>query len=351
LPGLRLTTAELVAVSDLDADRGRQRAADAQCAFYADYRTMLAETQPDVAVIVTPHPFHAPVAIDCFEAGCHVLVEKPMAAQLAEADAMIEAAARAGRRLAVVLQHRYRPEVRAAYDLIKDGRLGQIQHVSMDVTCPRPTYYYNAAPWRGTWHGEGGGVLLNQAPHYLDLLGHLLGRPQRVLAWNRTTMHRIETEDTVQAILEWPDGCLGSLHISTAVAGSPERIEIVGTGGRLQLGQDEFVFQQFDQDLREYFQESTDMYNQPPMKQVQVELKSGQGDHTSVYRGFHHAVLSGTPPMADGTEGRLSLELANAMIYSNYYKQEVELPLDSQRYAALLASLRSRSGGERVGSD
>jgi predicted dehydrogenase len=307
---------------------------------------MLVEMQPDVAVIVTPHPFHAPVAIDCFAAGCHVLVEKPMAIHIAEADAMIEAAVRADRLLAVVLQHRHRPEVRAAYDLIKDNRLGHIQHVSMDVTCPRPMLYYDAAPWRGTWQGEGGGVLLNQAPHYLDLLCHLLGRPQRVVAWNRTTLHWIETEDTVQAILEWPGGCLGSLHISTAVAGRPERTEIVGTGGRLQLGQDKLEFQRFDQDVREYFLQATDLYKQPPMHPVPVEFKSSQGDHTSVYRDFHQAVLHGTPLISNGLDGRMSLELANAMVYSSYSKQEVELPLDSHRYAALLAELRLKSRGE-----
>ena len=142
---------------------------------------------------------------------------------------------RAGRLLAVNFQQRARPEIRAAHDLLQSGALGKLQHANMVVVWPRSRKYFGLSPWRGTWKGEGGGVLLNQAPHNLDLLCYLLGMPARLVAWARTTLHPIETEDTVQAMFEWPGGAIGSLHVSTAESGQPERIEILGTSGRLEI--------------------------------------------------------------------------------------------------------------------
>ena len=205
LPALQQETVEVVGVTDRDEAVSRARAAELGCPSFPDYRAMLRETRPDVAVILTPHPLHAPMAIDALRAGCHVLVEKPLAVHVAEADAMIEAADDAGRILAVNFQQRLRPEVLRAVELVRSGGLGRVQHLDLAVTWPRTAAYYQLAAWRATWRGEGGGVLLNQAPHDLDLVCHLLGSPARVVAWTRTKLHAIETEDTVQAMLEWPD--------------------------------------------------------------------------------------------------------------------------------------------------
>ncbi|MGD9099844.1 MAG: Gfo/Idh/MocA family oxidoreductase [Anaerolineae bacterium] len=343
-PALQLETVELAAASDVNVELGRQRAAELGCAFYVDHRRMLAETQPDVAVILTPHPFHASLAIDCLQAGCHVLVEKPIAVHVAEADAMVEAAARAGRLLAVNFQQRHRPSVRAARKLIQQGRLGAIQHVNMVETWTRTALYYKLATWRGTWAGEGGGVLMNQAPHDLDLLCHLMGLPRRVVAWTRTRWHQIETEDTAQAMLEWPNGATGSIHVSTAEAGLPQRMEIVGTGGYLQIERDELTLRRFDSDLREFMAHSDKPFSAPSQHPEAVGLEPGHGNHVAIYRDLHDAILRGMPLMADGAEGRMSLELANAMVYSSYTHSEVELPLDRQAYVVLLEDLKARAG-------
>jgi predicted dehydrogenase len=340
LPALQLGTVELVAVSDVDVERGQQRAGELGCAFYADHRTMLAETRPDVAVVLTPHPFHAAIAIDCLESGCHVLVEKPMAIHVTEADAMIDAAARAGRLLAINFQQRFRPEVQAARRLIQTGQVGAIQHVELAATWTRTATYYRLGSWRGTWAGEGGGVLMNQAPHDLDLLCYLIGIPSRVVAWTRNLLHPIETEDTVQAMLEWSDGALGALHISTAEAGQPQRLDVMGTYGSLQIGRDGLLFHQFETDLREFVPHSPEPFAAPEKRPVPLELESGAGDHLSVYRNLHQAILRGAPLLADGIAGRMSLELANAMIFSSYTHREVELPLDRQAYVALLEDLK-----------
>lgn len=341
-PGLQLASVDLLGVTDIDRERGQQRARELGCPFYADYPTMLAETQPDVAVIMTPHPWHAPITLDCLQAGCHVLVEKPMAIHVREADAMIEAATQAGRLLAVNFQHRHRPEIRTAHRLIQQGFLGTIQYVTMTATLTRTARYYKMSSWRGTWNGEGGGVLMNQAPHYLDLLCYLLGMPSRVVAWTRTQLHQIETEDTVQAMLQWPGGAWGALHLSTAEAGQPERLEIVGTGGCLQISRDTLNVQQFALDLRTFITQSNEPFSAPVLQQVPVEIDRGSGDHTAVYRNLHEAICHHVPLVTDGVAGRMSLELANATIYSSYTREEVSLPLDRQKYVALLEDLKAQ---------
>jgi len=349
--GLRSGLFELVAGSDVRRDVAQQRAAEMGCAFYTDHTTMLAETEPDVAVVCTPHPFHAPIAIDCLRAGCHVLVEKPMAVQVMGADAMIKAASQAQRLLAVNFQYRFRPGVRAAKRLIQEGQLGEIQHVEMVATWTRTARYYEQSSWRGTWRGEGGGVLMNQSPHDLDLLCHLVGMPNRVVGWTRTLLHRIETEDTAQAMLEWPNGALGTLHVSTAEAGIKSRLEIAGTGGWLSIKPGELSFFRFDTDLREFVVASTGPYDRPQAHPVPLELEPECDGHLCVYRNLHEAILHGTPLVADGAEGRMSLELANAMVYSSYAHEEVDLPLDRAAYAALLEDLKAgRIAGGSISS-
>lgn len=335
-PALELDVVNLVGVSDLDVQKGEQRAAELGCPFFADYHDMLRQTHPDVAVVMTPHPFHAAVAVSCLESGCHVLVEKPMAVHVGEADAMIEAAKDAGRLLAVNFQHRHRPEVRAVHKLIREGHLGRVQHVDMTMAWPRRRNYYQKVAWRGTWTGEGGGVSMNQAPHNLDLLCHLLGMPGRVTAWARTTLHHIETEDTIQAMLEWPGGGLGSLHISTAEAGRPERLEIVGTKGVVQLGSGKVSLERLPQDLEDFLAEDANPFAEPVVESAAVELGEGAGNHVAVYRNLHDAIRSGAPLVCDGVEGRMSLELTNAMLLSSHLERVVTLPLDRAAYVHFL---------------
>ncbi|HLI91545.1 MAG TPA: Gfo/Idh/MocA family oxidoreductase [Ktedonobacteraceae bacterium] len=346
--GLASPIVEIVAVSDIDAERGQRRADEIGCPFYTDYRQLLAGVRPDVAVILTPHPLHARIAIDCLRAGCHVLVEKPIAIQVAEADAMIAVARECGRLLGVVFQHRFRPDVRMAHRLLQAGRLGAIERVELTAVWTRPASYFHQAPWRATWAGEGGGIAMNQAMHNMDILCYLVGMPQRVYGWTRRLLHQIEVEDTIQAMLEWPGGALGTLHISTAEADVPERLKIVGTRGRLELCGGQLTFRELDQDIREYAATNPEPYGKLPshevaLEEVALELENGAADHSAVYSNFHDAILHGSPLMVDGEQGRMSLELANAIIYSHFTHSEVELPLDRQSYAALLERLQRSS--------
>ena len=342
MPALQqMATLTVVGGSDVNAAVGTACAQELGCPFFTDHRQLLAATKPDVTVILTPHPFHAAISIDALNAGSHVLVEKPMAVQIREADAMIAAAQQNQRLLAINFQQRFRPEVEAARQLITTGRLGEIQRVTQVEPWLRTVAYYKSAGWRGTWQGEGGGVLMNQAPHSLDLLCHLVGMPKRVVAWNRTLRHSIQVEDTSMAMLEWENGALGTLFFSTAEAG-PRRIEIVGTGGILTIHEDGTLrFQRYEPELREHIAHSPERFAAPAIVEEAVPLGHGLGKHTEVYQDFHRAILAGTAVRADGVEGRMSLELANAIIYSSYTGAPVELPLDRAGYAALLAELQA----------
>ena len=333
---------ELVGMADIDAALGQERAARRGIPFFASYRELLAAVQPELAVIMTPHTSHPAAAIAALESGAHVLVEKPMAIEVSAADRMIEVAAAAGRLLAVNFQHRTRPEIRTAVALLRRGELGDVQHVSMVAIWPRSHKYFRMSPWRGTWNGEGGGVLLNQSPHNLDLLCHLMGLPVRLVAWARTTLHPIETEDTVQAMFEWRNGAIGSLHVSTAESGQPERLEILGTRGRLEIAPGVLRFDRFDQELTTYFAETEELFSGPGQHVVDVPLLEGAGSHDDIYANLHAAVTAGAPLVADGTSARMSLEVANAIILSSRRGNAVELPLARAEYAQLLGELQSR---------
>ena len=343
--GLGLEEVEVVGGSDVTPEPGQDRAEEWGCPFYPDHRQMLAETKPDVTVIITPHPFHAPIAIDALNAGSHVLVEKPIAIQVKDADAMI-AAARANKRvLAVNYQYRQLPHVRAMKRLIDGGQLGRIQRVTGVFPWMRTAAYYRRGGWRGTWKGEGGGVLMNQAPHDLDLVCHLVGLPQRVYAATCTRLHAIQTEDTATALLEWPEDALGTIYFSTTESG-PRTFEVSGTGGKIVLHADRIEFERYETDLRQLITDRADAFvrTEPVAADAGIEEEPEQHGHVAVYKDFHRAIREGGEPRCNGEEGRKSLELANAMIYSGATGEAVNLPLDREAYSELLQRLQAEDG-------
>src|SRR5262249_46707221 len=205
----------------------------------------------------------------CLQAGLHVLTEKPIAVEIAEADRMAEAAEQAGRTLAVAFQHRTRHEIQQARTLIQDGVIGEIQRADLLATWPRRYGYFKTAPWRGSWRGEGGGILINQGQHDLDLLCYLAGQPSRVIGWRRTQLHQIETEDTISAMVGWPSGATCFIHISTAEVDEAQRIEITGTGGRLRITKGQLELIRNEQDFREYISSEGNPYAWPPTHPVE----------------------------------------------------------------------------------
>lgn len=342
--GLEAIGADVVGVQDPTSEKARQAGEELGCPAYTDLGQMLAATRgaADLAVVMAPHRHHAAITLDCLRAGLHVLVEKPLAVHAVEGDTMIAEAERAGRVLAVAFQRRSAPSVRAAWGLIEAGALGRLQRADVIATWPRRTSYFASAGWRGTWSGEGGGILINQGQHDLDLLCHLAGRPERVLAWTWSRLHRTETEDTALALVEWPGGASGCLRLSTAEADGPRRIELTGTAGRLRLEPGRLEVWQNDVDFEAYAAAEGDPYESPRSTQRTVELEKAGGDHVELYRNLAAALAGQEPLLASGADALPALELANAIILSGATRQEVRLPLDRQAYAAFL--------DERVGA-
>jgi UDP-N-acetyl-2-amino-2-deoxyglucuronate dehydrogenase len=334
-----LDDAELVGISALDREAAAALAEEAGCPAFTDHHDLLA-LRPDVVVICTPHPSHPALTVEAFEAGAHVLVEKPLAPQVREADAMIEAADRATRLLGVCFQQRFRPVIAAARDLIVSGRLGELVRASIVDPLYRPNSYYATADWRGTWAGEGGGVLMNQAPHTLDLLCHLAGPPATAWGVSRRRSQPMEAEDTATALLEYGNGAVGTLAVSTTEPGV-QRIELVGDRGRIEIVGETLAFQRFEPPLSEHLPTATGMFDQPAIVSESVELPAGRGDHVDVHQDFAAAIRTGGPPRVPAREALWSLELANAIVLSTHTGRAVPLPVDREAYAALLADLRS----------
>lgn len=334
-----LDDAELVGIAAHDQKLAVVRAQEAGCPWFVDHRQLLA-LEPDVVVVCTPHPSHPQLTIEALDAGAHVLVEKPLAVEAREADTMIDAAEQAGRLLAVCFQQRFRPVIATAHALVASGRLGELVRVSIVDPLYRPNSYYGTADWRGTWAGEGGGVLMNQAPHTLDLLCHLAGPPTRVWGLSRRRSQPMEAEDTATALVEYPNGAVGTVAVSTVEMGV-QRIELVGDRGRIEILGESLTFERFEPRLSEHLPAAVEMFDQPTIVSEQVSLLDGRGDHLDVHRDFAAAIRTGSAPRVPGRDARWSLELANAIVLSTHTGQAVPLPVDRAGYAALLADLRA----------
>ncbi len=304
--------AELVAVATRHEGRGRAFAAEHGGVWYADYRDLLAQADADVVAICTPHDLHAPMTLAAAEAGVHVLCEKPLARNVAECDAMIAACEWASVRLGVAFQSRFEPLSLRLKDALDSGRLGRLLWASANTLWYRSAEYYRSGPWRGTWAQEGGGVLINQAIHAIDLLIWLAGLPERVTARTRTLNHDIEVEDAALAILEYADGRMGLIQATTiAHPGYPERLEFFGSSGSaiLHKGQARLEWR-----LTDPVEECTE----------EAEVSSGAArpmditavGHTALYNDFAAAIGEHRAPLVDGRQGRHSVALVEAIYRS-----------------------------------
>ena len=307
-----LPKAELVAVATRNAEHGKAFAGKYGGVWHADYAELLQRPEVDAVVLCTPHDLHAPMTIAAAQAGKHVLCEKPMARTIAECDEMIEACDRAGVTLGVVFQSRFELLSLQLKRLIEEGALGRILWTSANTIWYRSDDYYRSGAWRGTWAHEGGGVLINQAIHAIDLMLWLTGRPARVTAQMRTLNHAIEVEDGAIAILEYADNRLGLIQATTAVyPGYAERLEVYGTHGSA-------IYHKGEGRLEWHLLE-------PRADHVlETNISSGAANpmditaagHAAVFQDSAEAIRQGRRPLIDGTEGRRGVEVVEAIYQS-----------------------------------
>lgn len=334
---------KLAAMCDIVPEPMGERARKAGCPVFSDWREMLGAVELDLVSIATPHPLHPPIAIDAMEAGCHVLTEKPMAVDVDSADRMIAAAEKTGKILAVNFQNRLRAVYEHAKRIVAAGELGEL----IRVLCVEPHYrsdaYYRSATWRGKWTEEGGGVLMNQAPHTQDMLCHLAGPPGKVWGWVRTRFHPMECEDSAQAMLEYPNGAPGYIVTNTVEPGIEGRFQIVGEKAILEIAGDAITVTRITPSILTHMRGTKEMWGSPAAKAEPVPVPpGGGGKHEDVYRDLAGAIREKRPPRCDGKEGRMSLELANAMVLSSVTDRAVELPIDRTAYSKILDELRQR---------
>lgn len=339
-----LEEVRIVAVADVVTSAVDEASARYGVRGFYSHQELIDSGLCEAVLIATPHPFHAPIALAAIERGLHVLSEKPIAVTVGEADRMIAAAARAKVQLGVMFQTRTEPQVRRAYQLLQDGAIGRVYRSVMIANhWYRTQAYYDSGSWRGTWKGEGGGVLMNQSPHSLDLFIWLGGKPSRVRSRVATRLHRISVEDTVEAMVDYEEGHTGWLYTTTAEWPGEQRYEFTGDRGKLVLQ---------DRTLRLYrmktsIQETTAtgaMWGKPEGAWETIEVEPEMAGHARVVQQFARAIRAGEPLIATGEDGRNSLELANALLLSGYREKAVSLPLDRAEYEQFLAEKRAGEG-------
>lgn len=322
LPGARLA-----AVCDVREQAARALGEKYRVPWYTDMHEMMAATEPDVVSILTESGLHARHCLELVRYGKHIVVEKPMALTLEDADAMIRACDLAGVKLFVVKQNRYNVPVQAMRRAFDAGRFGRIVMGSVRVRWCRTQGYYDQAPWRGTWSLDGG-VFANQASHHVDLLEWFLGEPVSVFAKARTALVDIEAEDTGVAIVTFRSGAIGVIEATTATR--PKDLEgslsLLGETGTVEIGG--FAVNQMK------------TWNfVEPLPGDETMLETARENPPNVYGFGHVAYLSnvidtienGGRSLVDGLEGRKSLELISAIYESIATGQEIPLRFQARR--------------------
>lgn len=304
----------------------------------------------DAVIIATPHYQHTTLGIAALEAGLHVMVEKPISAHKADAERLLGAAAKRPQQVfAGMFQLRTEPRYEKIRQLIRSGELGEVVRLSWIITdWYRTDAYYASGGWRATWKGEGGGVLLNQCLHNLDVLGWLFGLPARVRGFCQLgRFHAIEVEDNVTAYLEYPNGATGVFVTSTGEAPGTNRLEIAGTRGRVVLEQNRLTFVRNEVDMIEFSRTAKVGFAKPDVWLAEIPFPDATVPHAIVMQNFVDAILDGIPLLAPGAEGMHSVELANAMLYSSLQNRTVDLPLDAAAYERALQQLIAESRFEK----
>ncbi|MBC8009159.1 MAG: Gfo/Idh/MocA family oxidoreductase [Burkholderiales bacterium] len=313
----------------------------------------LADAAVDVVLIATPHTTHAELAMRALAAGKHVLLEKPVSHRLSEARAITETwrqarAAYPNLGYGVMFQERMQPIWRTLRGLLAERVLGRLIRVTwIDTAWYRTMAYYGTGAWRATWAGEGGGALINQAVHRLDLYGWLFGRPTRVRAIGALSKHHaIETEDEATLLFEHADGMIGHFITSTAEFPGTQRLEIVGEHGRLVWEDGRLVRERTSTSVLRFIHENTERFGVPTSVREDVTLEAPLTDpHAALLAEFTAAVRGeGAVPVA-GEDGEASVELVNAAILAMHRDAAVALPLEAAEYDAWLAARIATEGG------
>lgn len=308
----------------------------------------------DAVLIATPHYFHTTIGIDALQNGLHVLTEKPISVHKADCERLIRAyenVKQSGKSpvFAAMFNQRTDPYYQAIRNLVQSGELGEIRRTNWIITnWFRTAAYYASGGWRATWGGEGGGVLLNQCPHNLDLFQWLFGMPVRVRALcGFGKYHDIEVEDDVTAIYEYANGGTGVFVTTTGETPGTNRLEVVGDRGKLVYENDTIIFNRTTVPVQEFCDTTKEVWSDAPNWRCEIPAKGHGGQHIEVLQNFIDAIRENKALIAPAPEGIHSVVLANAMIWSGLQGgKPIDIPFDGVAYEAKLQELIANSKGK-----
>ena len=306
--------------------------------FFDDVDAMLDSGEVDAVIVATPHFSHRAMGEKVLRRGLHLMMEKPLTATKQDAERLLQIPRQDGQQFGVMMNLRIHPQMQRIKGLLDGGQLGDIQRVQWTITnWFRSEAYFASSEWRATWKGEGGGVLINQALHNLDLLQWFCGMPNSLQAYCRFgSDHDIEVEDRVTSFLEFPNGAGGVFSTSTGEAPGVNRLEIAGTKGLILLEADILTVQRNRIDSKKYSRTTKNAFGTPETTQEVFPAGEDNPSHSGVLSNFADAVQGKAALLAEAREGLMSVELANAMVYSAWTKSPVILPLDSTAYESAL---------------
>ncbi len=343
---------ELTALVDLDEAAVKAQSQELGVRAFTDYRALLDAGIVDAISIATPHHLHAIIGLECLKAGVHVFTEKPLANRVSDADAMIQAAQARDLKLCVGHQYRTYQTPQTMKHLIDTGAIGNIMRVLWTWIEFRPESYYARDIWRQTWRHAGGGVLMNQTSHDLDLICWLIGEPAQVSAMIGNQSHQMEVEDVVCANVLFANGAYGSIQLTInqpkgysirQIAGDKGTIAIPDVQSLASDNEDHILLGTYEDSLTKLVVQTTGIAGQPEISWKPVELRNEPGGHKVLMDSFIDTILNGGEPLVSGVRARPAVELINAIVLSALRKKTVDVPVDRGEYDELLEALGNGS--------
>jgi len=314
---------------------------------YSDWRSLVADPGLDVVIVAVPHPLHADIAMAALRSGKHVLTEKPVDITVTKAAQLNEVARESGKVFGIMFNQRTNPLFARAREMVKNGELGQLQRSVWIITnWFRTQSYYDSGTWRATWSGEGGGVLLNQAPHNLDLWQWICGMPTEITAFcDIAKYHNIEVEDDVTIFARYDDGATGVFLTSTGESPGTNRLEITGTLGKIVIEEGKLKHWKLRQDVMDVCREHPDSFVSIEYDLIETVQTEQESAHPGILQNFTNAILYGEELLSPGTDGIYELSISNAAYLSSARGNvPVKLPPDGEAFDALLEGLIAGSG-------
>ena len=345
----------LVAICDNDAlrlENAKQKFENLE--YFSEYKQMLDSKLMDAVLVETPHYQHPEIVIECLKRGLHVICDKPAGVYTKQVREMNEIAKQSNAKFAMMFNQRTNCVYRKMREIISNGGIGTLQRVNWIITdWYRTQTYYNNGSWRATWAGEGGGVLINQCPHQLDLVQWVVGEmPEKVNGFcHYGKWHDIEVEDDVTAYFEYKNGATGVFITTTGEAPGTNRFEVSGSKGKLLCENNQLIWYKNERDSIEVCKTSDKGFDTPKCEKIIVETDGQNPQHAGIINNFANALLSKEELFVEGIEGINGVELMNAIELSGWRGgAKITLPVSEDEYLTELNARRLTSRRKEDGA-